>query len=102
MKCKECYCAEKGFFESKPYDYVCIGVKEPFVITDIEAECPIYEERRKMKLPEKDVLVVSFDYGNEDLAVIQVGKRIDDELVPIRTLWGQDAFDIYNKLANGR
>lgn len=46
MKCKECKCCKKGWFASKPNDYVCIGVKHPFVISDINVECTEYEVYR--------------------------------------------------------
>lgn len=46
MKCKDCGSCEKGWFPSRPYDYVCIGVKEPFVINDINKECTEYEDKR--------------------------------------------------------
>ena len=42
MKCKDCHACCKGYFESKPQAYVCIGVKEPFVINDINVECTEY------------------------------------------------------------
>jgi hypothetical protein len=42
MKCKDCHACYKGFFESKPKEYVCIGVPEPFVIKDIDSECTEY------------------------------------------------------------
>lgn len=42
MKCKECNACHKGWFESKPDAYVCIGVPEPFVIDDINVECTEY------------------------------------------------------------
>lgn len=42
MKCKECNACHKGWFHSKPDSYVCIGVPEPFVIDDINAECTEY------------------------------------------------------------
>ena len=47
MKCKDCEACRKGFFESKPKAYVCTGVKEPFVIDDIDAECTEYPEKNK-------------------------------------------------------
>ena len=48
MKCKDCDCRSyKGFFESKPDAYVCLGVKEPFIIDDIDAECTEYPEKNK-------------------------------------------------------
>ena len=46
MKCKDCDACQKGFFRSKPEAYVCIGVKEPFVIDDINVECTEYPEHR--------------------------------------------------------
>ena len=48
MKCKDCGSCEKGWFPSRPYDYVCIGVKYPFVIDDIDAECTEYEDIHDM------------------------------------------------------
>lgn len=46
MKCRECNSCHKGYFDSKPNAYVCIGVKEPFVIKDIDVECTEYPEKR--------------------------------------------------------
>ena len=43
-KCKECTCCKKGWFSSRPYDYVCIGVPEPFIIRDINVECTEYKD----------------------------------------------------------
>ena len=45
MKCKDCFACLKGYFESKPQAYVCIGVKEPFVIHDTNIECTEYPEK---------------------------------------------------------
>lgn len=42
MKCKECPSCRKGWFEHKPKAYVCIGVKWPFVIDNIDRECTEY------------------------------------------------------------
>ena len=42
MKCNDCDCCVKGYFKSKPNDYVCIGVKVPFVIKDIKKPCTEY------------------------------------------------------------
>lgn len=41
-KCKDCDYAVKDFFKCEPGKYVCIGVKEPFVISDINTECNQY------------------------------------------------------------
>lgn len=44
MKCKNCNCCKIGYFKSKPDVYVCIGVKEPFIIIDTNVECTEYPE----------------------------------------------------------
>ena len=47
MKCKDCNACHKGYFKSKPDDYVCTGVCEPFVIRNIDNECTEYPEKNK-------------------------------------------------------
>lgn len=60
MKCKECDCCHLGYFKSKPDKYVCTGVKEPFIINDIDVECTEYEIRRNLVIDEfTDVEFVS-------------------------------------------
>lgn len=51
MKCKSCSSCRKGYFESKPDKYVCIGVKEPFIIKDINNECTEYFAKKEVKMP---------------------------------------------------
>ena len=51
MKCKDCDACYKGYFKSKPDDYVCIGVYEPFVISNIDNECTEYPEKNKKNTP---------------------------------------------------
>lgn len=47
MKCRDCDCAKRGYFKSIPEAYVCIGVKEPFVISNFpEAECTEYKDEK--------------------------------------------------------
>ena len=53
MKCKDCDCAVKGFFACEPNKYVCIGVKEPFVIEDTDVECTEYPEKRELTFKAK-------------------------------------------------
>lgn len=55
MKCKDFECCHKGFFKSKPDSYVCIGVPEPFIIDDINAECTEYPEKNEL-LTRKDLV----------------------------------------------
>ena len=51
MKCKDCNACHKGYFKSKPDDYVCTGVCEPFVIRNIDNECTEYPEKNKENTP---------------------------------------------------
>jgi hypothetical protein len=46
MRCIDCDCCKKGWFKSKPEEYVCTGVKEPFLINNIYHECTEYPEKR--------------------------------------------------------
>ena len=48
MKCKDCKACKKGWFSSDPDCYVCIGVKEPFVINDVNTHCTEYKDKRDM------------------------------------------------------
>lgn len=51
MKCKDCDACHKGYFKSKPNDYVCTGVCKPFVISNIDNECTEYPEKNKENTP---------------------------------------------------
>ena len=47
MKCRDCYSAQKGWFKSRPDEFVCTGVKEPFVINNYpDAECSEYKDKK--------------------------------------------------------
>ena len=59
MKCKECSSCKKGWYS--PDEYVCIGVKEPFIIRDINVECTEYPEYRNK--PSIDDAIAHFKYG---------------------------------------
>ena len=50
MKCKDCDACHKGYFKSKPDDYVCTGVCEPFVIENIDKECTEYKDLKESEL----------------------------------------------------
>lgn len=39
MKCRECSNCYKGYWASAPEAYICVDVKEPFEIIDINVEC---------------------------------------------------------------
>ena len=51
MKCKDCDACYKGYFKSRPNEYVCTGVCEPFVIRNIDNECTEYPEKNKENTP---------------------------------------------------
>ena len=43
MKCINCDYCKKGWYKVEPEKYVCIGVKHPFIISDINKECTEYQ-----------------------------------------------------------
>lgn len=45
MRCKDCGCCKPGYFKSAPEKHVCVGVKVPFVIDDINHDCTEYADR---------------------------------------------------------
>lgn len=61
MKCRNCSCCNKGWFDYAPDAYVCIGVKKPFFISDINAECTEYPEKRRTVTVED--AIAHFKYG---------------------------------------
>ena len=50
MKCKDCPSCMRGYFGSKPNDYFCVGVKHPFLISNIDDECMKDENKHTAKL----------------------------------------------------
>lgn len=61
MKCRECNCCKQGWYPYLPNHFVCTGVPEPFVIKDIDAECPEYQEERNTITIED--AITHFKYG---------------------------------------
>ena len=98
MKCRECYCCEKGWFKSKPNAYVCIGVQEPFVIKDINVECTEYPEYKDRKVITEDCLIISFDNSPTDPPCMIVSKKNGKTFKSINTLWNEDALRAYKML----
>lgn len=45
MKCIDCDSCRKGWFADRPDSYVCIGVRHPFVIGNVDHECTEYPEK---------------------------------------------------------
>lgn len=60
MKCKDCGSCVQGWFTSDVGAYVCIGVKEPFIIDDINSECTEYPE----KAIDEMLTTVECDFSN--------------------------------------
>ena len=68
MRCRDCNGCKKGWFESKPEEYVCICVKEPFVIDDINVKCTEYPEKRNEISVQEAIKELSYDntaYGGK-------------------------------------
>ena len=61
MKCKDCNSCRKGWFGYAPDVYVCIGVKEPFMIYDINSECTEYVDKRNATTIED--AIAHYKYG---------------------------------------
>ncbi len=49
MRCRECSACVKGFYKCSPEEYVCTGVKYPFVIENIDTQCTEYPEKREIQ-----------------------------------------------------
>ena len=69
MKCKYCRYVIQGYFNYLKKEYVCVGVKEPFVISDYEnAECTVYKSwydktdlSSIIRISESDNFVIDYD-----------------------------------------
>ena len=101
MKCKECRGCKKGWFKSRPNSYVCIGVKEPFVIDNINVDCTEYSELKNKKIPSEDFLMIGFDYSPEDIAGLVVSRGNGKSISVLNTIFGEDAVKLYEQLING-
>ena len=72
MKCCECSACRKGWFENQPDSYVCVGVLNPFVISDVNAECTEYPEKKTGHVKHKYLRELfsdgdfPFPYGKDD------------------------------------
>lgn len=104
MKCRDCDYKMKGFFACEPNKYVCIGVKEPFVIEDTNVECTEYPEKREETIGR--VVTVSCIREPEPVKpyVDDRGIYVPYELNPIyhRQLISRELFvEAYNKWIKG-
>lgn len=121
MKCRECNSCRKGWFKSKPEDYVCIGVPEPFLINNIDGECTEYRENKNnffydtmqglleavaieyktMQKEEKgisDRLYIGVDFALDDDETLVVMRRKGDDTYVINQFRNDEAVELYNKL----
>lgn len=99
MKCRECNCCKKGYFESKPEDYVCTGVKEPFVIGNINVECTEYEEYRNRRIAKQDSLIITFDDCPPYFATLYVAREDKHDITILNKFQGDVARRIYDYLS---
>ena len=77
MYCRDCYCAKKGYFKSKPDAYVCTGVKEPFVINNYQdAECSEYKDKKNNSATSDGVYM--------ELFVIKNGVRHNVKIIEMK------------------
>lgn len=85
MKCKFCDACKKGYFKSKPNSYICTGVKEPFVINDIEQECTeynnpktTYEKIKEINNHDLEELYLTVENGcASDIELSNIGKLVE-------------------------
>ena len=105
MNCKVCKHCIKGYFDSRPDDYVCIGFGNPLSINDrIVSECSIYEKDEwkdhYTKIGE-DCFVVTYDFGTKtDPPVLSVSRMAKtdagrDCYYGVNTITGDKAFYVY-------
>lgn len=102
MKCRECEHAKRGWFKSVPEAYVCIGTKEPFVISNYpDAECTEYPDLKNKKLPTEDLFVIGFDNAsNGDHAVLSVTRIRGNKSEIVNVFYDKDAYEMYKHLRN--
>ena len=84
MKCRDCSSCKKGWFSPSPDEYVCIGVKYPFIINDIDAECTEYEDKHNMTAKEyvlknfsKEEILDKIIFGYFGVCVEEFGIRTE-------------------------
>lgn len=89
MKCSECAACRKGWFSSRPNNYVCTGVKEPFIIKDINQECTEYKDDYGIFCESRIIssIMDALQYR------IKNAKKVFNELM--RT---EDAFEVFNNI----
>ena len=100
MKCKDCESAVKDFFKCAPDKYVCVGVKEPFVIEDVNVECTEYPKKREENFVSTASMSFVKDFEPAKPYVDDEGIYVPYELNPIyhRQVISRELFvEAYNK-----
>ena len=103
MKCRDCNCAKKGYFKSKPDAYVCIGVKEPFVISNLDAKC-VYKDRQDNAVNNEGEYMEESKFNKEDftddeLMLLKMAFNLVDIVVETQRTSNYDVYlanDLYN------
>lgn len=79
IKCKDCSSCHKGYFKSQSDEYICIGVKEPFVISNYtDAGCTVYKDK-------KDSTVIN-DGVYMELFAIKNGIRYNAKIINMKDM----------------
>lgn len=100
MKRIECRCCHRGWLKSQPNSYVCTGVAEPFVISDVYAECTEYKYNREAApdIKTEDCLVLGFDRSVSDDACLVISRVNGESVVILNAITGENALEIYKNL----
>ena len=82
MKCKDCEACHKGFYKSNPNEYVCTGVKEPFIIENIEHKCYAYPDNKDKSNPTESIKEKTQpqDLNNKWQYAVTMTDSFDDEV----------------------
>lgn len=97
MKCRDCEACHKGWFASKPNEYVCTGVKNPFVIKDINEQCTEYKWNRR-EIPTEDCLIVTFDNAPYDDPILLISKQNGEDIEIVNSFKNEEALLMYKIL----
>lgn len=85
--CKNCTACHLGFYKSRPTEWVCTGVKHPFVIEDVDQECIVYPESDTEKNVYQKYLIITLNKQDE-LSALKIAAQSSNEALTC-------AFDYY-------
>ena len=81
MECKNCNACKLGFFKSKPSSYVCTGVKEPFVINNINQVCTEYENKQDNNIGGAELTIGIKLNGWDNREYLDVITELQDKII---------------------